>query len=187
MGTVTRVIAMRLGGMLVVWLVAALIPGELLAGEAAHTSPGTQRLPPTWSSRSRRACSRCGRRTPPSKRSSMRSGGNCISTWWRASPPKNGLPSPLTSSPSWKRSSAFVPMSTISRSRMPRRHQALSGNSSSSRSVRQACHRARSRRTAKHYYHPSLGRAQPRPQEPLNVPSHLPLSLIPSAVGERAR
>jgi hypothetical protein len=45
MGTVTRVIAIRLGWMLVVWLVAALIPGELSAGEVAPISPGTPATP----------------------------------------------------------------------------------------------------------------------------------------------
>ena len=45
MGTVTQVIAIRLGWMLVVWLVAALIPAELSAGEVAHTSQGTPATP----------------------------------------------------------------------------------------------------------------------------------------------
>ena len=45
MGTATRLSARRLGGMLVVWLVAALIPGALFGGEAAHTSPGTPATP----------------------------------------------------------------------------------------------------------------------------------------------
>ena len=51
MGTATRVSAMRPGGMLVVWLVAALIPGELLGGEMGrHIPRGHRRLPPIWSS-----------------------------------------------------------------------------------------------------------------------------------------
>lgn len=45
MGIGTRLSARRLGGMLVVWLVAALIPGELFGGEEAHPSPGTSATP----------------------------------------------------------------------------------------------------------------------------------------------
>jgi hypothetical protein len=40
-----RVIAMPLRAMLVAWLVGALIPGVLLAGEAALTFPGTSATP----------------------------------------------------------------------------------------------------------------------------------------------
>ena len=45
MGRVSRVIATWLGGVLVVWLVATLIPGELFGEEAAHPSPGTSATP----------------------------------------------------------------------------------------------------------------------------------------------
>ena len=45
MGTITRVIATLLGGILAVWLVTALIPGELSAGAVAHTSPGASATP----------------------------------------------------------------------------------------------------------------------------------------------
>jgi hypothetical protein len=45
MGRVSRVIATWLGGVLVVWLVATIIPGELFGEEAAHPSPGTSATP----------------------------------------------------------------------------------------------------------------------------------------------
>jgi hypothetical protein len=45
MGIAIRMIARRLGGMLVVWLVAALMPGELFGGEVARTSPETSATP----------------------------------------------------------------------------------------------------------------------------------------------
>jgi hypothetical protein len=45
MFTTARAIIMWRGGLLVVWLVAALIPGGLLGGEAAHPSPGASATP----------------------------------------------------------------------------------------------------------------------------------------------
>jgi hypothetical protein len=40
-----RLSARGLGGMLVVWLTAALLPGELFGGEGAHPSPGSSATP----------------------------------------------------------------------------------------------------------------------------------------------
>jgi hypothetical protein len=45
MGRATRVVGAWLGGMLVVWLVAAIMPGELFGGEVAQPSPGPSVTP----------------------------------------------------------------------------------------------------------------------------------------------
>ena len=45
MGTATRLSARQLGGILVVWLVVALLPGALCGGEEAHPFPGPSATP----------------------------------------------------------------------------------------------------------------------------------------------
>ena len=45
MGTATRLSAMRLGGMMVVWRSAVLIPGELFGGDTDQAVPGPSANP----------------------------------------------------------------------------------------------------------------------------------------------
>ena len=186
MGTVTRVIAIWLGWMLVVWLVATLIPGELSAGEVAHTSQGTPATPADVVLTVHE-----GVLSLWAQDASLKSIFDAIGRQLHIDvvariPAEEQITIAFDQLSLVEALKRFRPYVNYMRSRMPRRHREPSGNSSSSRSVRQVCHRSRSRRTVKRYYHPSLGRAQPRHQERLNVPSHLPLSLIhPPSVSAR--